>query len=422
MSKAPRPLSLTLYGAALSAAGALFAGPFLRDRARRGKEDPARLGERLGRASLPRPDGGLVWLHGASVGESLSLLPLIEALREARPEQTILATSGTVTSADLLARRLPAGVIHQYAPIDTPGAVRRFLRHWRPSLAVIAESELWPNLILETKAAGARLALVSAKMSERSLTGWSRWPVAAWALMDSYDLILAQDARSAERLQKLGARIDGLADLKFGASPLPANDDGLGAVVQELGRRDVLLAASTHPGEEALVLQAFAECSLADSALLIVVPRHPERGQEVAALARGRGLSAALRSRDESAATARVYVADTLGELGLWFRLARAAFIGGSWVAGIGGHNPLEPARLSCPVSAGIHVENWASVYEGMVAAEAVEVVREPAALARMFDAPSEMLRAMADRAAEFTARRDAEAKGALQRIIELVP
>jgi 3-deoxy-D-manno-octulosonic-acid transferase len=417
----PRPLSLRLYALALGLAEPFGRG-FLDGRARRGKEDPARLGERLGHATAARPEGSLIWLHGASVGESLSLLPLADTLREERPQSTILATSGTVTSAELLSRRLPAGVIHQYAPIDTPGAVKRFLAHWRPDLAVIAESELWPNLILETKDAGAKLALVSAKMSEKSLAGWSRWPGAAKALMDCYDLILAQDARSAERLRSLGGKIDGLVDLKFGAAPLPSDDDGLDALRAQLGSRDVVLAASTHPGEDAMVLDAFRASSCAEASLLIIAPRHIERGADIAALAQARGLSTALRSGDDAPATARVYVADTLGELGLWFRLARIAFVGGSLVAGPGGHNPLEPARLFCPVVSGPKVDNWASVYEGLAGAKGVETAASAEDLARVFDASPEALRSMASRAAEYVSRRDAEAAGARRRIVELAP
>jgi 3-deoxy-D-manno-octulosonic-acid transferase len=421
MSGPRRPLSLAAYGLATALAEPL-APWLLRRRAARGKEDLARLGERLGRTAVPRPDGPLVWLHGASVGESLSLLPLIERLREERPRTTLLVTSGTVTSAELLARRLPKGVLHQFSPVDAPGAVRRFLAHWRPNLAIFAESELWPNLILAAKASGAKLALVSAKVSEESLKGWRRFPRAIQTVLACYDLILAQDNRSVDRLAELGRRADGDADLKYGALPLPCDDDGLSAFRGQLGRRTVLLAASTHPGEDEVVLDAFASCGEADEALLIIAPRHPERGPEIAALAHRKGLHAALRSEGEMAAMARVYVADTLGELGMWYRLARVAFVGGSFVPGVGGHNPLEPARLGCPVLFGPLVDNWRSAYDDLLEIRAADLVEGGPELSAAFDRTPNALNAMAARATERVAARDDEARVGLARILDLAP
>ena len=175
MSRAPRSLPLALYAAATGLLEPL-APALLRRRARAGKEEPTRLTERLGRGTLARPEGPLVWLHGVSVGESLSLLPLIGAIRAARPDLAILVTSGTITSANVLEKRLPQGVIHQFAPVDAPGAAARFLDHWRPGAAVFVESELWPNLIGAAARRGVRLALVSARMTEDSARGWSRAP------------------------------------------------------------------------------------------------------------------------------------------------------------------------------------------------------------------------------------------------------
>ncbi len=243
------PASLGLYGL-VTAAASVAAPAWLRGRVRRGKEDPARWGERLGRTPLARPPGRLAWLHGVSVGESLSLLPLAARLRARAPDVTVLVTSGTRASADLLSARLGEGTLHQYAPLDTPGAVRRFLGHWRPDLGVLVESELWPNLILQARAAGVRLALVSARLSDRSLDGWRRAPAAARTLLSAFDLLLARDEAAATRFGSLGARVDGLADLKFGAAPLPADPDVLAGARAALARRPVLLGASTHPGED----------------------------------------------------------------------------------------------------------------------------------------------------------------------------
>lgn len=415
------PLSLSVYRLA-TAALEPFAPLLLKRRAARGKEDPARLNERLARLTVPRPAGPLVWLHGASVGESLSILPLVERLRAERPDATVLVSSGTVTSAELLAKRLPQGVIHQFVPVDTPGGAKRFIGHWRPDLAVFVESELWPNLLLEAKAAGTRLALVSAKLSDKSFDGWRMRPFAAHQLFSGFDLILAQDGRAAERFISLGGTVAGEADLKFGAAPLPADEAELARLKAFFADQPLLLAASTHPGEDEIVLDAFA--ALPGQARLVIAPRHIERGPAIAEMARTRGLSANLHSTDPGAEPTQVLVADTLGELGLWFRLADLALVAGSLVPGIGGHNPLEPARLSCPIVSGPHVENWLTAYaelsavDGMALADA-SVLGERLATALADPAAGE---ARARRAAAFVAARDAEARAGLARIIELVP
>jgi 3-deoxy-D-manno-octulosonic-acid transferase len=414
------PLSLSLYRLAT---GALqpFAPLLLKRRAARGKEDAARLDERLARPSTPRPDGKLVWLHGASVGESLSILPLVERLRAERPDAAILVTSGTVTSAELLARRLPAGVIHQFVPIDTPGGARRFIAHWRPDLAVFVESELWPNLLLAAKAAGTRLALVSAKLSDRSYDGWRTRPFAAALLFSGFDLILAQDGRAAERFASLGGAVAGEADLKFGSAALPVDAAELARLKPAFAGRPVLLAASTHEGEDALVLDAYA--ALPVRPRLIIAPRHVERGPAIAEAARTRGFSANLRSLDPTAVS-EVTVADTLGELGLWFRLADLALVAGSLVPGVGGHNPLEPARLSCPIVSGPHVENWLTAYADLAAVEGVTLADAGVLSQRLADALADPAggKAKAARALAFVEARDAEARQGLSRIIELVP
>lgn len=190
-------------------------------RVKQGKEDPVRVDERLGLTRMARPPGDLIWLHGVSVGETLSLLPVVERIRKARPELTVLVTSGTLTSATLLAQRLPAGVIHQFAPVDGPQAVATFLDHWKPTLGVFVESELWPNLIAAAKARGVKLALVSARITEKTAKGWGRFPGAIRQILSSYDRILPQDQASAGRLERLGARVDGLVNLKLSGAPCP---------------------------------------------------------------------------------------------------------------------------------------------------------------------------------------------------------
>ena len=213
------PLSLKAYGAVTGWVEPL-APRLLTARARRGKEDVSRLNERLGRPSIPRPSGPLVWLHGVSVGESLSLLPVIERLRAERPDVAVLVTSGTVTSARILAERLPPGVIHQYAPVDGPLATARFLNHWRPSLGVLVESELWPNLIGAARERGVKLALISARITEKTAQGWGRMRGAARTLLSAFDLILPQDDASAARVEALGGKVQGRANLKLAGGPL----------------------------------------------------------------------------------------------------------------------------------------------------------------------------------------------------------
>jgi 3-deoxy-D-manno-octulosonic-acid transferase len=353
-----------------------LAGPALRARARRGKEDPLRIGERLGRASVARPAGPLAWLHGVSVGESQSLLPLAEVFREGRPDATVLMTTGTRTAAELIARRAPEGVLHQYAPVDAPGAVARFLDHWQPELGVFVESELWPNLIGEAQARGVKLALVSARMTEKSARGWRRTPAAARRLLQAFSLVLPQDAGTEARLRMLGAATGSRLNLKRVGAPLPFAADELAALRAGLQGRPVVLAASTHPGEDELVLGAFRSLP---NAVLAICPRHPERGSQVADLAAARGYAVARRSLGQPLdAKTEVYVADTLGEMGLFYRLAEVVVMGGGFAPGVGGHNPLEAARLGRPVLTGAEVFNAAEIYGEMF--ERVAALRTPTA------------------------------------------
>ena len=415
--------ALTAYRLGLGAAEP-FAPLLLRRRARRGKEDPARLGERLGRASAPRPPGPVLWLHGASVGESLSLLPLVTALQRARPEATLLVTSGTTTSAELLARRLPAEAIHQYAPVDAPRAARRFLDHWRPELAVFVESELWPNLLLGAKSGGARLALLSARLSDASVGGWTRAPGGAGRLLGAFDLVMAQDDETAARLTRLGARDDGRLNLKLVGEPLPYDARALRALQHQARGRPVLLAASTHPGEETMALNAFAPLMMRD-ALLVVAPRHPSRGSEVADLVRAQGWPVARQGAGDSFGGERVYVADALGELGLWFRIARAALVGGGVAEGVGGHNPLEPARLGCPFVSGSKVDNWRGVYDALEAVGGVSWADDAYALndfwARAVYGDTRP-RTQAERALAYAQSQSGALEAATERLLELLP
>ena len=489
--------ALACYLAASQLAAPL-ARLLLARRAARGKEDKARLGERMGRPGLPRPDGPLVWLHGASVGEALAALALIARMGAARPGLQFLLTTGTLTSARMVAPLMPPTARHQFAPLDAWAFVTRFLAHWRPDLAARIDSELWPATLVATAQAatwraahgrarrdargsgigeaqaaggagvsgaggadvsgaggedvvvaggadvsgaggadvvvaggadvsgaggadvsgaaradvmvtggadvvgaggadvvvaggadvvvaggdgaarraardpagawrGAPLALVNGRISARSQRGWAWAPGMARALMARFSLILAQDAASAARFMALGAdparvRVGGA--LKAAAPPPAADPEALASVRAAAGARPVWVAASTHAPEEALALAAHAQSAI-PGLLTIIAPRHPERGAAVAALARGAGLTVTRRSAGQGIDGAAVHVADTLGEMGLWYRLAPFAFIGGS-VAEIGGHNPYEPAALGAALAHGPHVANFADAYAAL--------------------------------------------------------
>lgn len=422
MSPGPRPLPLALYAAATGLMAPL-APVVLRARARRGKEDPARLAERLGRSAAPRPAGRLIWLHGVSVGETQSLLPLVAALRAKRPDVAVLMTSGTVTAARLLAQRLPDGVIHQFAPVDAPGAVARFLDHWRPDLAVFVESEIWPNLILAAKARGVRLTLLSARMTEASAQGWARAPRSARTLLSAFDLILPQDQATATRLARLGGTTGPALNLKLVGDPLPCDAAELKRLTKVVGGRPVVLAASTHPGEERTLADA---ARAAGAGLVIVAPRHPERGEAVTSELKDLGFTVARRSAGEDPGPATTaYVADTLGEMGLFLRLADAVVMGGSFVAGVGGHNPLEAARLGKPVVTGPDVFNAREIYDDLfrevAALEATDAAMLTRHLSGLLENPV-IARRIGEAALSFARRQGAALDTALHRLEPLVP
>ena len=373
--------ALSLYGAAgrlaLPAAGA-----FLDWRAKRGKEDRSRRTERFGVTTLERPAGPLIWIHAASVGETVAAAPLIRRLNARGP--ALLLTTGTVTAADVARRRLNDVAMHQFAPIDTPTTVRRFLDHWRPNLALFAESELWPTTLVSVGHRALPLIVISARMSERSFRSWRRFPSLARAVIGRAELFLAQSFADAERLRELGAsRVRVSGNLKFDVPPPPADEAALERMRGQIGGRSVFVAASTHAGEEAAVIAAHAELKRCGIPLLtIIAPRHPKRGEAVAEQIQAAELRFSRRSLGEPiGAETDIYLADTIGEMGLWYRLAHAAFLGGSLVPR-GGQNPIEPAKLLIPVLHGAHVDNFREVYDALDAADAVKLVENGAALA----------------------------------------
>ena len=358
----------------------------LRARVRRGKEVAARLPERWGEDATPRPAGRLLWLHGASVGEAVSVLPVLAALAQTAPDLTVLLTTGTASSAAVLARRLPElgleRVLHRFVPLDVPAWAARFLAHWRPDAAAFVESEIWPNLIAACGRAKVPLMLLNARLSARSAAGWQRSGAFGRHQFAAFERIQAQSPADAERLASLGGRaVSSPGNLKFAALPLPVDAPELERLQGELDGRPVWLAASTHPGEEPAVLAAHTALATRHPRLLTVVaPRHPERGPQLAKLAAPAAIARRALGEDPPRGTG-IWIADTLGEMGLLLRLAPVVFVGGSLVAH-GGQNPLEAARLGCAVAIGPHAGNFAAVVAALLAAEALAQVADAAAMA----------------------------------------
>ncbi len=359
------PMTLRMYQRLASGLVPL-APALIKRRLRLGKEDPARVGERRGLSRDVRPHGPLVWIHGASVGEVLAAAALIERLRELNLR--ILLTSGTVTSAAVVAKRFPPDVIHQYVPYDSPRYVARFLDHWRPSLALFIESDLWPNLILAGAERRLPMVLINGRMSPRSFPRWRRVHGTISALLSKFDICLAQSKTDAERFSALGSRnVVITGNLKLDVPAPPADPAKLERLMTMTRGRPIVVAASTHPGEDEMLIAAHRSLAgFFPQLLTVIVPRHPDRGSSIAGLVADSGLKASLRSREElPTAATDIYVADTMGELGLFYRLSPIVFIGGSLVPR-GGQNPIEAIKLGAAVIHGPHVFNFTDVYEAL--------------------------------------------------------
>jgi 3-deoxy-D-manno-octulosonic-acid transferase len=394
----------------LSALASPLAPLLLARRLKRGKEHRARLPERRGLARTARPTGALVWLHAASVGELASVLPLIERIRARNIE--ILVTTGTVTSGGLAAQRLPRGVIHQFLPLDFPRYMRRFLDHWKPDLALLVESDLWPNMLIEASRQGVPMIMVNGRLSQKSFQRWRYLPNTIGNLLQRFDLCLAGTPGDATRLIDSGApRVVSTGNLKLDV-PAPSADDAKLTILREaIVGRPLIVAASTHAGEESIVIEAHKRLRENYPGLLtLIAPRHPERGPGVVQIASAAGMSAAQRSRGElPQAGTEIYIADTMGELGLIYRLSPIVFMGGSLVRH-GGQNPIEAAKLGAAILHGPHVWNFAEIYaaldDGRGAEQVADADRLTAAAAAWLADP-----AARSRAAE-TARSTVEALG----------
>lgn len=359
-----------------------LADGFIQRRLKRGKEDAARISERKGIASVARPDGPLIWIHGASVGEVLAVASLVERMRAM--DIPVLLTSGTRTSAEIAVKRFP-DVIHQYLPYDCPEFAGRFLEYWRPSISLFIESDLWPTLILAAAERGMPMILINGRMSERSFRRWQWAPATSRALLGRFEMCLAQSPGDGERFKALGcSHVFVTGNLKLDSPVPPVDDDRLDDMVTATGDRPVVIAASTHPGEENIL--AAVHATLAErfpEILTVIVPRHPERGAAIAQDLQARNLQVALRS--DGALPVRetdIYIADTLGELGLFYRLSPVVFVGGSLVDH-GGQNPIEAIQLGAAVVHGPHVFNFADVYRALDSKAAAVNVADGEALAR---------------------------------------
>jgi 3-deoxy-D-manno-octulosonic-acid transferase len=381
MSSSLARLALTAYrwtGVALYP----FIGSYIALRAANGKEDPARKRERYGFASYNRPDGPLIWFHAASVGETIAVIPLINEVR--RRGIHALLTTGTVTSAKVAAERLDEMVIHQYVPLDMKPAISRFLDHWNPDLAIIAESEIWPVTVMELGRRHIPQILVNARMSDRSFARWKRRPGLADALFENLALVIAQSETDGDRFKTLGALpvlVSG--NLKVDNDGLPYNAADLAKYAGQLGERKTWAAISTFDGEEQAAGLVHRSLKEANGLLTIIVPRHPERCDAIETMLNAQGLTVARRTRnDPLTPQTDVFLGDTIGEMGLYLRLTEVAFVGRS-LFGEGGQNPMEPASIGCAVLSGSNVQNFRDSYQQLAKNGSARMVRDVEMLAK---------------------------------------
>ncbi|WP_218048905.1 3-deoxy-D-manno-octulosonic acid transferase [Curvivirga aplysinae] len=354
---------------------------YLKKRIKKDKEDKTRLSERYGHASQERPTGKLIWLHAASVGELISTLSLLDKINTENPDITLLVTSGTVTSAEIAKNKLPKNVIHQFAPLDSPVFVNRFLNYWKPDLVLWLESEFWPNHLREIKSRQIPAILLNARMSEKSFKRWSEHPKSIQTLLSCFTTLSAQSSKDRDKLVKLAKDREVLlpGNMKLAAQPLSYDQIEYKSLKKIIGKRKIIVAASTHPTEEQRLLDCYKSyaSTIEQKPLLIIVPRHPQRGAEVFDIITNSKLKAACRSKNEDIEVSTdIYLADTLGELGLFYALSDIVIMGGSFSGKIGGHNPIEPALLDTAIIVGPDMSNFASITKAMLEDKAIKQVK----------------------------------------------
>lgn len=377
-------MSVSLYRAA-TYVGYPFIAAYLAVRKSRGKEDLNRFGERMGFASMPRPEGKLVWLHGASVGETLSMLPLIGKIQELYPSVHVLVTSGTVTSAQLMEKRLSGNAFHQYVPIDCMPQVKRFVDHWKPDLVLWLESEFWPNILSVISERKIPLMLVNGRVSDKSFERWKKMPKFSSQIQKMFVKSFGQTQEDADRLKAIGAENTAcVGNIKFASAPLPVDEEELKRMKKQIGFRACWTAGSTHAGEDEVVADTHkAIKEKIPDVLTVIAPRHPKRADEIEEIFKKAGLTVARRSRkEEITKQTDIYLADTIGEMGLFYRLGEVAFVGGSMIP-FGGQNIIEPARLSKAVVCGQYMMNFREIVARAKENDALFVAENNAELAQ---------------------------------------
>jgi len=369
----------TVLGAYRLAGSAAFplVGPYVAWRASKGKEDRSRRHERSGYAGKPRPVGPLIWAHAASVGETIAIVPLLETILDLGVN--VVLTTGTITSAQVAEERLGDSIIHQFVPLDLKPAITRFLDHWQPDLALMAESEIWPMTIMELGLRRIPQVLVNGRLSDRSFASWQKRPYIAEALFENMSHVVAQSDVDAERFEALGARpVTVSGNLKVDTTPPPVDERALHSIARQLSLRPTWAAISTHEGEERFAAEIHMMLRSRHPGLLtIIVPRHPDRGPALAAELAAMGLRVVTRSSgDRIRSDTDILLGDTIGEMGLYLRLTDIAFVGKS-LTGEGGQNPLEPAMLETAVLAGRNVQNFREAYQRLIDSGAAKLVAD---------------------------------------------
>lgn len=371
---------MKLYKALLTLLYPLALNRYIEKRKKNGKEDVKRFNERLGKATMPRPKGKLIWMHGASVGESVSMLPLIHRLLEVYPDAHIMVTTGTTTSAEIMAKRLPDRAFHQYFPLEHPLYAARFIRHWKPDIALWFESEFWPSMLSTIKKRNIPIILVNGRISNKSFRRWQQFEFVIKEILDCFSLCLGQSDEDTYRLKVLGAKnTASLGNLKYAGLPLPIDETKKEELQKQFENRTVWLVSSTHEDEETKIGRFLPELAKkVPNLLTVMVPRHPNRGVEIKEkLEKEYNLNVSLRSANEKITNeTNVYLADTIGELGIFYELIKVVFIGGSLIPH-GGQNFMEPSRYRDAVIVGPHMHNFTDAMNRAKRADAIIQVND---------------------------------------------
>jgi 3-deoxy-D-manno-octulosonic-acid transferase len=350
-----------------------------------GKEDIMRIKERFGIASSVRTNKNIIWIHAASVGESRIALTLTKHLHKIYPKHRVLITTGTITSSGIVRTFASANIVHQFLPMDNPISVLLFFRYWKPDMGIFIESELWPNLI-NIGACFCPLLLVNARMSHRSFKKWSKYKFAAQMMISKFKYVLCQSAIDAEKYKVIGADAVHVGNLKYSSNRLDVNPAHLKALEAMIGQRPVFFAASTHPGDDEIILDAHLECKKQyPDILTIIAPRHIIRAQDIKNIILNSGLSCSIRSCKENITQyTDIYIADTIGELGTFFSIADATCICGSFSDG--GHNPIEAGYFDTHIIFGPDMRNFVEIADEFLQYKAATQIQDTKSLAKILE------------------------------------